>query len=141
MPFEKKHDSSYEEQVVGLFKQIQNPNPYGKQKVVDAEIVGNTYEDQLVSGFKNKFNAGNEKKLGDVKIGASDLNAIGGKLKGVPPLLLIGIVLMIVPFFAPRIWFAQPIGGILIVLAMFDRIIPEDKKKILKAKLKGLFKK
>lgn len=74
------------------------------------------------------------------KPNAESLNSGLNNLANIPPLLLIGIVCIIGASFSSY-KFLFTLGFILIILALFDKVITKEKKEEMKNKIKSLFKK
>jgi hypothetical protein len=105
------------------------------------------FEDKVIGDWKTGMGnqsfgrQPNQSDINNIKIGANDLNAVGSKLQGIPPLLIIGIIAMCAPWFIQRFWWLQTTGFLLIIVAIFQKVISENKKKEMVEKFKALFKK
>jgi hypothetical protein len=106
-----------------------------------------SFEDKVIGDWKSGMgnqsfgNQPNQPDINNIKIGASDLNSVGSKLQDIPPLLIIGIIAMIAPWFIQRFWWLQTVGFLLIILAIFQKVIPAEKQKEMAQKFKAMFKK
>lgn len=131
--FKRNNSNNIEEQVFSKFKQT------NKEQL----NTNNNFEEQIVNKFKQTNTEQNNKETFDMnnpKLNVNDLNNVGDKFKNISPLLFIGIVAMIGAGFTPY-KFLFTIGFLLIIIAMFDKILTPEKKAILKQKIKNLFKK
>jgi len=106
----------------------------------------NNWEADLISGFKNKVSGDKKSTKTNTPIdpmnpslSGADLEGIGNKLKNVPPFLLVGIVLLVVPAFYPKFAFLSMVGMICIGGALFDKVIPKETKEKTILKIKTLW--
>jgi hypothetical protein len=76
----------------------------------------------------------------EVKFNAESTKGVGDNLKNVPPLIILGIVAIVGAGFTPYKWL-YTVGFCLIIIAVFDKVIPAEKKIMMKDKIKGWFKK
>jgi len=132
--------SDWESQVINGFK---NNNVSNTQS-------NNDWESQLISGFKNKSSKDNNPSNTSAPVdpmnptlSGSGVENIGNKLKNVPPFMIIGIVLFVIPFFKASIWiiplgFLSPLGMICIMYAIVDAAIPKENKERAKIRIKAL---
>jgi Mg2+/citrate symporter len=76
----------------------------------------------------------------ELKLDSASMEGMGKKLENIPPLLFLGIIAIIAAGFTPYKWLFM-VGFLLIILAMFGKILTKEKKEKIKEKLKGWFKK
>ena len=136
----KQSDSDWESQVINGFKN--NNAPSNNQQPQQ-----NNWETNLIGGFKQQ--AVSEQKPNTAvpydpmnpTLSGSGAADISNKLKNVPPFMIIGIVLFVIPFFKQSIWiiplgFLMPLGMICIMYAIVDKAIPKENKDKAKYKIK-----
>lgn len=76
----------------------------------------------------------------EIKINGDSGKGVEEKLKNVPPFILLGIVLIVAGTMSPY-KFLYTLGFCCIIIAVFDKILGEEKKKLLFVKIKALFNK
>jgi len=103
-------------------------------------LMGNSSNNSTVTTNTATTNTTKSDGLDNIKITGESAQGLENSLKNVPPLLLVGIVAIIGASFTPYKWLFT-VGFLLIILAMFGKILTPDKKAIMKEKLKNLFKK
>jgi len=138
----QQQSNDWESQVINGFKN--NNSPSNNQQPQQ-----NNWETNLISGFKNKASQPNKSNTKvptqqdpmNPTLSGSGVEDIGNKLKNVPPFMIIGIVLFVIPFFKSSIWiiplgFLSPLGMICIMYAIVDKAIPKENKEKAKYKIK-----